>query len=150
MLSPRRIRSPVRVALAAAALGPVAMVAMVATAQAPVATAQTAAAAESPQVRRGRLLYIQCRACHEVAAGQPHRVGPNLHGFLGQPAASRAGFNYSAALRDAKLAWDRDTLDRWLERPAGLVPGNTMAFVGVPRAEDRAALIAYLEAATAR
>jgi cytochrome c len=117
-------------------------------AQAPATTAQPAAPAsgvDSPEYKRGRLLYIQCRACHELKAGAPNKVGPNLHGIMGQRAAQVAGFAYSPALRAANLTWDRATLDRWLERPSAVVPGNSMAFAGVADAKDRAALITYIE-----
>ncbi len=103
---------------------------------------------DSPEFKRGRLLYLQCRACHGVAAGEPHKVGPNLHGVLGSKAASRAGFAYSDALEGADLTWDPATLDRWLVKPSAVVPGNTMAFAGIPKPEDRAAIIAYLTLAT--
>ena len=36
------------------------------------------------------------------------------------------------------------TLDRWLEKPSALAPGNTMAFAGIANAADRAALIRYI------
>jgi cytochrome c len=117
-------------------------------APAPAAAAAAPAATpgvDSPEYKRGRLLYIQCRACHEIKAGAPHKVGPNLHGIMGLKAAQIAGFNYSQALRAADLVWDRATLDRWLERPSAVVPGNTMAFAGIANPKDRAALITYIE-----
>jgi cytochrome c len=109
------------------------------------AAAPAGVGVDSPEYKRGRLLYIQCRACHELKAGAPNKVGPNLHGILGQKAAQVAGFSYSQALRGATLTWDRATLDRWLERPSALVPGNTMAFAGIANPKDRAALLAYIE-----
>lgn len=113
--------------------------------------AQTAvaAAAETPDARRARLLYIQCRACHELKAGMPHKVGPNLHGVIGRKAGSFADFSYSAAMRAANLVWDAATLDKWIERPSTVVPGNSMAFAGVANPKDRALLIAYLTAESA-
>jgi cytochrome c len=117
-------------------------------APAPAAAAAAPAATpgvDSPEYKRGRLLYIQCRACHEIKAGAPHKVGPNLHGIMGLKAAQIAGFNYSQALRAANLVWDRATMDRWLERPSAVVPGNTMAFAGIANPKDRAALITYIE-----
>ena len=32
----------------------------------------------------------------------------------------------------------------WLTRPTSVVPGTTMAFAGLPKDQDRANLIAYL------
>lgn len=110
--------------------------------------AQAPPAGDSPELRRGKLLYIQCRACHELEAGQPHKVGPNLTGFLGRPAGTAEGFSYSPAFRKVQLTWNEQTLDRWLEKPSAVVPGNTMAFAGIANPKDRAALIAYLKAET--
>lgn len=112
---------------------------------APAAAPAATLGVDSPEYKRGRLLYIQCRACHEIKAGAPHKVGPNLHGIMGLKAAQIAGFNYSQALRGANLVWDRATMDRWLERPSAVVPGNTMAFAGIANPKDRAALITYIE-----
>lgn len=107
-------------------------------------TASGAAATDTPQYRRGRLLYIQCRACHDLQPSPVEKAGPHLGGIVGRPAAAVQGFNYSAALRGAKLVWDGPTLDRWLERPSAVVPGNSMAFAGVANAADRAALLHYI------
>lgn len=107
------------------------------------------APAPSPDMKRGKLLYIQCRACHELKAGGPQLVGPNLSGVFGRKAAAAPGFNnYSAALRKSDIVWNAQTLDKWLAQPASMVPGNTMAFPGISNAKDRAALIAYIEAET--
>lgn len=110
---------------------------------------QTApASTEPPQTRRGRILYLQCRACHELRPGGAALTGPHLGDLLGRRVAAVEGFAYSAALRSQSFVWDRDALERWLASPGKSVPGNTMAFAGIARAEDRAALIAYLETAT--
>lgn len=106
-------------------------------------------AAAEAQMKRGKLLYMQCQACHQLKSGAPAVLGPNLAGLIGRKAASQPGFAYSPALKQANLTWDAATLDKWLQRPGALVPGNTMAFAGIARAEDRAALIAWLTVQTA-
>jgi cytochrome c len=98
---------------------------------------------------RGRRVYLRCQACHALEQGAVHKVGPNLYGFLNEPAASREGFTYSTALSQADIVWDEDALDAFLERPAAIVPGTTMAFAGLRREADRDAVIAYLKAETA-
>jgi len=116
-------------------------------AQTPAATATSGA--DAPDLKRGRLLFIQCRACHEVKAGLPHKVGPNLNGLLGRKAGTAAGFTqYSPALRAWGQTWDLALLDKWIEKPSSVVPGNSMAFAGLTAARDRAALIGYLQAET--
>ncbi|MFO1426108.1 MAG: cytochrome c family protein [Steroidobacteraceae bacterium] len=124
-----------------------AMLAMVMALGSVAALAQ-APAAGAPDLKRGKLLFIQCRACHELQEGLPHKVGPNLFAAIGAKAASLDDFNYSAALRGANLTWDEATLDRWIEKPSAVVPGNAMAFAGVANPKDRAALIAYILAET--
>lgn len=96
----------------------------------------------------GKRLYVRCQACHTTAAGQPNKVGPNLNGFYGKKAATRPGFRYSPALTKSNVKWDDKTLDAWLTRPSKLVPGTTMAFPGMTKPEERAAMIAYLKSAT--
>jgi cytochrome c len=39
-------------------------------------------------------------------------------------------------------------LDRWLEKPSAVVPGNAMAFSGIANPKDRAALLAYIVSET--
>ena len=108
-----------------------------------------APAGETPDMKRGRLLFIQCRACHEVKAGLPHKVGPNLNGMLGRKAGTVAGFTqFSPALRTWGQVWDLALLDKWLEKPSSVVPGNSMAFAGLSVPRDRAALIVYLQGVT--
>jgi cytochrome c len=115
-------------------------------------SAQALAADAAPteaQMKRGKVLFMQCQACHQLKAGAPAVLGPNLGGVLGRKAATAPGYAYSPALKKANLTWDAATLDKWLLRPGALVPGNTMAFAGMPKAEDRAALIAWLTVQTA-
>jgi cytochrome c len=104
-----------------------------------------AAVAQSPEYKRGRLLYIQCRACHDLQPSPVEKVGPNLAGVVGRGAAQAPGFSYSPAMRGAKLVWDKATLDRWIEKPSAVVPGNIMAFAGIANPADRAALLRYIE-----
>ena len=44
-----------------------------------------------------------CRAGHNVQKDGKNVLGPNLFGVAGRPAASMAGFTYSAALKASKL-----------------------------------------------
>ena len=85
-----------------------------------------------------------CKACHSLDKGGRNTIGPNLYGFFGSPAAAVDGFDYSAALRESEFVWTPRALDAWLAQPSRFLPGNRMTFAGVPKAEDRANLIAYL------
>ncbi len=107
--------------------------------EAPAASGSTAATdlAAAPPA------FAQCRTCHAVEAGR-NGAGPSLHGTFGAAAASKPGFPYSAALKQAGITWDRASLDRWLTAPVKMVPGTRMVTM-VPDPADRAAIIAYLE-----
>jgi cytochrome c len=47
-------------------------------------------------------------------------------------------------MKAANKTWDEATLDVYLTNPKALVPGTKMAFSGLPSADDRANVIAYL------
>lgn len=97
-------------------------------------------------VTRGAQAYRACAACHSLAPGE-HRTGPSLAAVYGRRAGAATGFHrYSKALRQADIVWSEATLDAWLRDPAALVPGTTMAFRGLPDAQVRGDLIAYLQA----
>lgn len=93
---------------------------------------------------KGKRLYLQCRACHSLKKGEPHKIGPNLYNFYGKQAGSQERFNYSSELLDSQILWDYDNLDRWLENPQALIPENKMVYVGMRNLKDREDLIAYL------
>ncbi len=99
-------------------------------------------------VERGKMLYLQCRACHSLVEGGMHKVGPNLHGMFGSKAAFAAGFAYSDAMMNSDVVWSPETLDPWLQRPSQFIPGSRMVFVGIRNPQDRANLIAFLQLQT--
>lgn len=93
---------------------------------------------------RGARAFRLCAACHSVEPGR-HLTGPSLAGVVGREAGTVEGFGrYSAALSTAGLTWDPETLDRWLENPANLVPGNSMRIRPVADPQTRRDLIAFL------
>lgn len=92
----------------------------------------------------GRREFAQCRSCHVIQAGAPHRVGPNLHGVFGREVGTSEDFTYSQAVQNADFVWDADHLDHWLENPQTFLPGNRMSFAGVRDETKRRDLIAYL------
>jgi cytochrome c len=94
---------------------------------------------------KGKLVFLQCQACHEVTADSPTLVGPNLAGVYGRKAGSLPGYDYSAPLKASRLVWNDTNLDKWLTNPIGLVPGTKMAFVGIASPDLRADVIAYLK-----
>ncbi|MCH9806895.1 MAG: c-type cytochrome [Alphaproteobacteria bacterium] len=96
---------------------------------------------------RGKAIYTKCMACHETGAKKGHRIGPNLAGIIGRPAAAHKKYRYSQAMRTARkqgLIWSRDFLDAYLARPTRFLPEGTMAFIGLKSQDERDDLIAYL------
>ena len=111
--------------------------------------ADLASAMANADAKAGERTYLLCQSCHTLNEGGLNKVGPNLYGFYGSPAAQADGFIFSEALSDAGISWDEETLDRWLTNPSTTVPGTTMIFVGISDQQQRADLIAYLRSATA-
>jgi len=95
-------------------------------------------------VERGKLLFLRCASCHDISDNSSAKIGPNLAGVYGRRAGSLPGYAYSSAMKSQTFSWNADMLDRWLARPADLVPGTAMAFAGIDKKADREALIAYL------
>ncbi len=85
----------------------------------------------------------QCAMCHGVTPGAAG-IGPSLAGIYGAPAASTAGYKFSAALTGAHLVWTADALNKLLTAPQSDVPGTKMPYAGLPDAGQRADVIAYL------
>lgn len=106
-------------------------------------------AADPVQIQKGRLAFVRCVACHTSGADEPHKLGPNLHRIIGTRAAQVSDFDYSDALRSSGLTWNKDTLRRWIEDPAVLVPGTSMVYINTLSAAEVEALIVYLEAQAA-
>ncbi|WP_394972686.1 c-type cytochrome [uncultured Croceitalea sp.] len=96
----------------------------------------------------GARAFIQCAACHNLKEGQPNKVGPNLYGIFGRPAASLENFTYSEALTNSGIVWDEEKIRNWLSKPSDYVPGTTMAFIGIKNEEQQIALIKYLKEET--
>jgi cytochrome c len=97
---------------------------------------------------KGKQVFAKCQACHSLDAGA-NKLGPSLHGVIGRASGAIDGFRYSDAMKNAHLTWDDATLDKYLANPKTLVPGTKMVFPGLPKEEDRLAVIAYLKEAGA-
>jgi cytochrome c2 len=101
----------------------------------------------SADTARGEQVFRKCAACHTVAEDARDGLGPNLWGTMGAPVGNRSGYNYSSALRaKAGGAWTWESMDAWLTSPRDFAPGTKMTFAGIKRAQDRADLLAYLNA----
>jgi cytochrome c len=127
------------------ARGGVALAAVLAVLTASVASAsELDARIAAANLKRGQLLFLACKGCHDLEAGVPHKVGPNLHGVVGRRAGASEGFRYSEALVQSGIVWTPETLDNFLRQPGAMVRGNGMAFAGIANDADRANLIAWM------
>lgn len=107
-------------------------------------SASLCAAGPTGDAVRGATVYERCLACHALAYD---RTGPRHCGLLARKAGSVPGFPYSPAMRASGLVWDQATLDAFLRNPMGSVPGTSMGYAGIPDAQERADLIAWLRQA---
>ena len=103
---------------------------------------------DPPPVERRQLigseLYLACEGCHTLAAGEPHLVGPNLFGLDGTEAASREGYDYSPALADSGITWNKATLAGWILATEGMAPGTWMLYHNHLEAEEVNRLVTWL------
>jgi cytochrome c len=90
---------------------------------------------------RGEQIYQSCQDCHSL---DENEVGPMHRGVFGRAAGAVLDYDYSEALKNAKIVWDETTLDQWLANPQLFVPGSRMAF-RLTDAKDRADVIEYLK-----
>lgn len=118
-----------------------------------VATAGPAKVADKPiefflasaSAEKGADIFKKCAACHSIAKGGASGIGPNLWGVVGGPHDHVPGFAYSEAMAATKgKIWGWDELNQWLTSPKTYVPGTKMAFAGISKVEDRAAVAVYL------
>jgi cytochrome c len=95
---------------------------------------------------KGQQIAKVCSSCHTLGKGEPHRIGPNLYGIVGNHHAHEGDFSYSSAMQALnKETWDVDHLNHFLWSPQKTVPGTKMTFAGLKKAQDRADVIKYLE-----
>ena len=96
---------------------------------------------------KGEQVFKKCTACHNADKGGANALGPNLWGVLGEPIGKGAnGFAFTEALAGKGGAWDWNSLSEWLANPKKFAPGTKMTFAGLGNPEDRANVIAFLNA----
>ena len=91
--------------------------------------------------------FSRCVACHAIGEDAGHKVGPVLNGVVGRLVGSQPDYNYSQAMlaaRDEGMEWSRETVGRYLKRPAHFLPGTTMNFYGMGDRTEIDAVIDYL------
>ena len=96
----------------------------------------------------GERAFQYCFSCHSVESNQTEVLsGPNLNGVVGRPIASKAGFQYSDAMKSFGVGkvWTPELIEQFIQDPKGMVPGTPMEKPPGPRdPAERATLLDYL------
>jgi cytochrome c len=96
--------------------------------------------------KHGEQVAKVCLQCHTFGKGEANKIGPNLFSIMEENIASAPGYTFSSALlADKDKKWDPDELNVWLHKPQDFAHGTKMTFAGLPKAQDRADVIAYLQ-----
>jgi cytochrome c len=98
--------------------------------------------ASADPVSNGKQAFSLCAACHRLDGKSG--VGPYLNGVIGRKAGELEGFRYSRPMKSSGVVWTAEALDKYLQNPQTAMPGNRMPFSGLPDADKRADIIAYL------
>jgi cytochrome c len=98
---------------------------------------------------RGAEVFQACAACHTLTPDGGNRAGPTLHGVFGRRIATLPGYNFSPALKKLDITWGAETIAKLFEvGPSTYTPGTKMPEQVIGSAEDRTALVRFLEKAT--
>ena len=92
----------------------------------------------------GEIMFEQrCRSCH---ADDPARKAyvPSLIGVIGRKAGSLEGFEYSDAMKNSGIIWNKNTLRAWMADNDGFMPGTRMRHVGIDDRTEQDFLLTYL------
>ncbi len=101
---------------------------------------------QAADVAKGEATFTKCASCHTIAAGGAAGIGPNLHAIMGKGIAKQAGFAYSSGATAKGGNWDFEAMNAWLKAPKKFIEGTKMSYAGLSKGEDRANLMAYLNA----
>jgi cytochrome c len=97
----------------------------------------------------GAEVFRACVACHTLRADDTNRAGPTLAGIFGRRIATLPGYRFSDALKQLDIVWTPETVAKLFEvGPMTYTPGTKMPEQKIGAAEDREALVKFLEKAT--
>jgi cytochrome c len=97
----------------------------------------------------GAQVFRACVACHTLRPDEGNRAGPSLHHVFGRRIATLPGYNFSPALKQLDIVWTPETVAKLFEiGPNAYTPGTKMPEQTIGSAEDRQALVRFLEKAT--
>ena len=96
----------------------------------------------------GAQVFRACVACHTLTPDEGNKAGPRLHGIFGRKIATLPGYRFSEALKHMDIVWTPETVAKMFEvGPMTYTPGTKMPEQTIGAAEDRKALVEFLERA---
>lgn len=99
----------------------------------------------------GAEVFRACVACHTLKPDEGNRAGPTLAGIFGRRIATLPGYKFSDALTKLDIVWTKDTVAKLFEiGPMTYTPGTKMPEQIIGSADNRKALVDFLEKATAK
>ena len=98
----------------------------------------------STNAAEGAKIFKKCAACHSITEGGANKIGPALWGVLGRSAGSIPDYKYSKAMAAHGKNWSFEEMNDFLIKPKDWIKGTKMSFAGLKKAEDRAAVILYM------
>jgi cytochrome c len=97
----------------------------------------------------GAKVFRACVACHTLKSDEGNKAGPSLWHIFGRRIASLPGYHYSEALTRMSIVWTPETVAKMFEvGPMSYTPGTKMPEQKIGSAEDRQALVEFLQKAT--
>jgi cytochrome c len=97
----------------------------------------------------GAEVFRACVACHTLTPDEGNRAGPTLAGIFGRRIATLSGYRFSEALKKLDIVWTPETVAKLFEiGPAAYTPGTKMPEQTIGSAEERQALVRFLERVT--
>jgi len=92
----------------------------------------------------GAKIFKKCAACHSISQGGGNKIGPALWGVLGRKAGSVSDYKYSKAIVAHEKPWSFEEMNGFLLKPKDWIKGTKMSFAGLKKANERAAVILYM------
>ena len=102
----------------------------------------------STSAAEGAKVFKKCAACHSINEGGSNKIGPALWGVLGRSVGSVPDYKYSKAMASYGKNWSFEEMNGFLIKPKDWIKGTKMSFAGLKKAEDRAAVILYMNGNT--
>ena len=98
----------------------------------------------STSAAEGIKVFKKCAACHSIAQNGGNKIGPALWGIIGRNAGSVSDYKYSTAMVAHGKHWTFDEMNSFLIKPKEWIKGTKMSFAGLKNANERAAVILYM------